>query len=547
MDMPFKLCIIEHIGDEEKENDVTQHFSLRGEEPGTMKLRENSVFDLLFQAPPMSKLYIDELEVYDPSLGQVDAHGFYLQPSEEVYPVCSMENKKPPPFIPGRYLVTMFVEGDWYDAILEIIPRRMSEHQHDRMVEELEAIEKGLAMQEKEKRHFQQQLFQGVLSSKEERQLQHLIQEKSKFLLALRRIIDTPYEEIQKQHVAAPMHRIRRMDEKAYRLTQATPRSHVAYSAQSVFVRDVQENRLLKSLLLQLLQLFQRLRSELDWSTDVLQAVWSRYLLPIRQQVLSFLQTPWVQKVEKPTSLHVPPLFFTGSAYASVYRILTKPLKTSQSVTKTTRKQYKRSDELYELWGYMQLVQMIQRQGYEVVREKTIMTDDKRVWTFQRGEVILRLAHDEEIPRNPEKITREVPYFTLFNNRPDGRLDVWVSGQLYGSVIIDFKYRNSLYIWSESALESNGEVPSTMQQLEAYASNIRTDFSYLQLPSDPLIELRPVSEVWVIYPTKYDTKQRELQKNAYGIRLLDMSPTLDYSYLEQLLQTAIEQIKKRKQ
>lgn len=547
MGMPFKLCIIEKSGEYEQTQDVTEAFVVRGNEPGVMALRENSVFDLFFQAPSSSKLYIDELEAYDPTLGNKDAHGFYLKPSEDIYPVCSMANKKPPPFIPGRYLVTIVVEGEWYDALLEIIPRRVSEHQHDRMVEELEAIEEGLAMQEKEKRHFQHGMFQGVLSSKEEMQLEHLMKEKSRFLLALRRISSAPYEEIQKQHIATPLHRVRRIDEKAYRLTQSTSRRHIAYGAQSAFVRDVQENRLLKSLLRQLLQMFQRLRSEMDWSSEVLQHLWTYYLLPIRQQVLSFLQLPWVQRVEEPTSLHVPPLFFTGSSYATIYRILKKPLLERQIVMRTVRKQYKRSDELYELWGYMKLVQMIQRQGYEVVREKTLMTDDQRIWTFRQEDVVLRLAHDEEIPRSPLQMTKEVPYFTLFNNRPDGRLDVWVSGQLCGSLVIDFKYRNPYYIWSESALESNGEVPSTMQQLEAYSSNIRTDFTRLQLPENPLVEMRPVSEVWVIYPEKYDVERRDTQKNAYDIRLLDMSPTFDYSYLEHLLQTAIEQIKKRKQ
>lgn len=547
MVMPFKLCIIENIGGEDQPRDVTDAFALRGEEPGIMKLRENSIFDLSFQAPPSSKLYIDELEAYDPSLGQFDTHGFYLQPSEKVYAVCSMDNKKPPPFIPGRYLVTIYVESNWYDAILEIIPRRMSEYQHDRMVAELEAIEKGLAMQEKEKRHFQQNVFQGTLSSKEEMQLQRLIEEKSTFLLSLRRIANAPYEEIEKQHVPTPLHRARRMDEKAYRLTEATRRPHIAYSAQSIFIRDVQENRLLKSLLLQLLQLFQRLRRELDWSTEILQTLWSQYLLPIRQQVLHFLQIPWVQKVESPNSLHIPPLFFTGSPYANIYRILSKAPRLDSLVTTTVRKQYKRSDELYELWGYMQLVQMLRRQGYEVVREQTTMTDEKRVWTFQKDEVTLRLAHDEEIPRHPSQMTRSIPYYTLFNNRPDGRLDVWVDGQLCGVLVIDFKYRNPDYIWSDHILETTGEVPSTMQQLEAYASNIRTDFHYLNLPSNPLVEMRPVSEVWVIYPRKYDKKERDIQKNAYGIRLLDMSPALDYSYLETLLQMIIEKIKKRKQ
>ncbi len=546
MGMPFKLTFTQIFGMNESIIEATSHFNIRGEEreKEPIILQENSEFDISFEAPASAKLYVDEIEHYEPTIGSSDEHGFYMSPRDSAYEIYRARKQKPYPFIPGRYIVTVSYDGKWYDASLQVTTRRVLAEQHMQMVEDLEEIEKGLAMQVSEKRQFRA----GILdtpSLKEREHLLYIAKHQKAFENALRSIQYAPYEEVVKQYDFTPIDRVRRFDEKVIRSLIQEGQQNEVLAAKSTITVDVQPNRYVKHFSTQLLRMIRRVHT-----TD---PKLRQTLRPIRHALHQFLQCAWVQRVSPLTVFSVPPFLLSGGAYTTVYRMLRYRRKAYNDVLYGKQLQYKRSDELYELWGFMKLAESFQRIGYSVDQEETVMEEAQRIWALKKESTFIRLVYDEPVPRDPRAMSKKTPYYTLQNNRPDCRIDVWEKEQLCGSLVIDFKYRNPQFIWQESILQTTEEVPSTMMQLEAYASNFRTDFRLLGLEQNRYVEMRPVHEVWVLYPLKATDaemkskeEERMIARNPYGIRLLDMSPSFDHTYLDEMLYNTIEEMKHKR-
>lgn len=138
----------------------------------------------------------------------------------------------------------------------------------------------------------------------------------------------------------------------------------------------------------------------------------------------------------------------------------------SYSVADFYQFQWKRTDKLYELWGFLQFIKALSSLGWEMEEGMSVIREDGRyrlsslesgaVISMKKGEEEIRLTYDGIIPAASADTDRmTAPLYTNNAHRqPDLRMDCY-RGEMYcGSLVVDFKYRDMLFLWND---ENRGE------------------------------------------------------------------------------------------
>lgn len=484
MAMPFKLMLMEKP---KEAVDVTSYFVTEQEATsGAIQLTENTELMMQFTGNE-ARLYADFLTEHTPLTSQ-DAIGVYAIARPQPYVIYAYANKRSYPLIAGDYYLQVVAQGVRYYARLTVQPKRMTKQQFARMRETLLTNARELAMTRSSK----------IVEQEEQAPI---------LLPLLRALSEQPRFEVTKGYGLQPKGQ-GRMDGKAKRLGRQKPYRHLQPSVQTLPNYDIAENRLLK-----------------HWLTQ-----YSLTLAPgtIKQAVQRCLQAPWLQGVAQPRASFLPRVFFSAGLYGAIYQALQQTLPQRVVVEQD---HFRRTDELYELWGFIKLAQLTEGLGYTKIEE--VRTAQKLTYTFMRGSSKIYMVYDELIPRMREQSSVTTPLYTLQNNRPDCRIDLWKANHYAGSLIVDFKYRHRDYIWEDEVLvDSTLPVPATMLQLEAYSRNMRTA---VLSTTTPAVALQPVHEVWALYPLKYEGAIQD-ERNAFMVRLMDLSPCTDTSHISQHLE-----------
>lgn len=478
MAMPFKVVFIE-AG---QEIEATSYFTSTTK---TLKLIENSPLLLRLEGG-LVKLYGDFLTEGLSGVAQ-DAQGLYVTPREEPYELYAFGHGKQYPLIAGDYYIRLVYEEQSYDAKLHVAPKRLTAEQFATMRTVLLANARELALIQ--------------TTTLRERPAS----DKALLPLLQAATLQPPFALTKQYPLQNP--RLARVDGKAKRLRRQKPHAHLQPSVQTVMTYDIAENRLMK-----------------QWLTAyALQQAQGA----TKQAIMRFLQQPWLKNVGVPRDAYIPRSFFSAGVYGAIYQILQQaPVEK----VRIAQDQFKRTAELYELWGFIQLAKITEQLGYHKVEQ--VITADTMAYTFTKGNATIYMVYDEVIPRKRQQSTSKTPLYTLQNNRPDCRIDLWQENNYAGSLVIDFKYRNRESIWEEAVLaDMSKAVPTTMLQLEAYGRNLRTAIT---TTTSPVIQVQPVHEVWALYPLN-GRLPGDYSKNAFNLRLMDFSPAASTSHISKRL------------
>lgn len=510
MAMPFSLQFTESYAPESKQKiDATAFFVKRGEAPKhNIVLKENTEQSFVFSAPEGYRLY-SELITEEAPFVQQDIRGLYVAPRSSPYVIFQFGyTKMGYPLIAGDYILTVSSpQHEVYYAQLSIQPKRLTEGQHQLLVSELERVAPGIATIRSKRTHFNQTNAQANKATNTQQQRQ--------FIQALAMVQRNPRYIIKKHYPLGNAHQAKKFDAHSQRLQLQKP----YHKGQQFYVAskrhyDIAENQLVKL-----------------WLQDLLMTLQKRQeALPLQHKLQHFLAQDWLQVVTKPRSAQLPRSLFSAGPYSTIYQLL----KQQNSQEQQWLQHFKRTDDLYELWGFITIAEHIEKLGFTV--QQANLQEETMYYVLQRGEQHIALYYDKIIARDPQGLTEGNPIYTLQHNRPDCRIDVWQSAKYCGSLIIDFKYRKRQYLWQEAFLHNRARVPETMLQLESYSSAMRT------LPSiaaSPQIAARPVTEVWALYPLKYEDYEQDYTKNLYDVRLMDLSPAMPNEHITQHLAKAI--------
>lgn len=235
----------------------------------------------------------------------------------------------------------------------------------------------------------------------------------------------------------------------------------------------------------------------------------------------------WYREVSYRKALAVPTVMFVDVRYRKLYQIDQALQGDEIPVHTGLGQQWKRTDQLYEIWGWLQVVDVFgerggdgsgRRSSFEIT-SKPVAIDN--MIQYQFGDISLHITYDGTIPSHPEATDKwTVPVYTTgTNNNPDVRMDLFLREFYIGTIMIDMKYRK------------RHALTDSMRQLTSYADNVRSPYIYGKKRWQ---KYRPVHQVLVLYPEKHGGIEVE-ELDGKSISLVPLTPAEDQTVFQETL------------
>lgn len=539
-------------------------------EDGIATVRENVPLAIRFTSTnPELRLSVDGFEFLPNTLYDEEQNEYYLLPQEGDQTLYENGDY---PLIPGYYTISIREGEEACYGKLHVLPTQLSVEEWTELAEEVDAFVSGLAEEfilSKEGASIPGRpavkLPMGVYN-----QLLFLEHNASTIIRTLDDLTRKANYRIEGVHDLLPRHRAKRLDAASIRYQQSHPqRRDRIYAPVKQLTYDVPENRLLKHDLKTLKAILHRARLAGKAMLTVLQEEYQEALhyQGQNESVLSRAEQNYlnwqagearcrqleasVERLEGAAFLEeVDDASLQSSAravldwrYNYLHRI-TKTLEEKDAKIQAAQEyqlQRKRTDKLYELWGFIRVMKSLQELGYTpsdgwIYRPRAQQEKDFVIPMLASGEAILyrsgartiRLVYNEPLPQSADAVDDLHPlYISYQHNRPDARLDLYHAGVYEGSVIIDFKYRRASAMLSRAY----GDVFTQLRDYKEARARIYTETGF-----DLSNSYTPVHSVLVLCPNRDTTPRMPL-----GTQLLEEAPKRE-SKLTSYLQNEIEQI-----
>jgi hypothetical protein len=537
-----------------------------------------------------ARFYMDGLDTLPDRLVEEDKDGgeVFLAPSLSPVVFYEAGRGESYPYIPGIYQVKVFAFGIYYYTWVKIIPKQLSEDQWEFMKAEVEKELHDLAKDFIQKS--KSQTFSRV-STASFRQFMIIEHRFPMIMAAITDLYRKLNYSIKKEYHFVQKEKLRVIDEITIRHRVQHPESkHLIKTPSKQIDYDLPENRYVKqavrtivskleefieSIELFILQL-EREQEELLLSTGIQNEAYKQKTKAIGELKLYitkavkmkgafnlFKTAPWYSVISSVRDTNVPQKMITDVRYRVFYQVLEELKKDSIEIVfdKTYSYQWKRTDRLYEMWGFLQFIKALQHEelGFKPVKgwlydqnaniENIIIPTipSETTITFEKDDMRIKLIYEGKLPSQSEGTNPE--YFPLFtngtNNCPDGRLDFYKGSTYIGSLLFDMKYRPKQSIWDSTLVQSN-QPTKTMKQLVSYAFNCRSLYLFGDSLNEFLREsIRPVREVWAIFPNRHGFSETKFYQD-HGVRLVELTPSLNNFHLVTELKNIITFIIERK-
>lgn len=535
---------------------------------------------------PEIRLYFDAIEVLPERAMKIDENGeSYLIPSSEPLTLFSTTHECYP-LIPGFYSMMIVLGNKKYYSWVKISPKQMLDTQLDIMKNEVEQELQGLAQDILMKKSGIGFAGQAIPQSMLE-QFATMRERFPSVMAALTDLFRKVNYRITKEYVLLPAGRTRNMDGRSLQQRLKNPGSQTKVkSPESTLLYDLPENRFVKkiisnvsqklSVFIEAVECLKRdlvtesskgsLRSEIEKRRTLSELENITENAKKMRGAFHWIKTAaWYDQVNehKASSTSIPHVMQSDSRYRALfqlYRELENEGK-KQKLNQTYAYQWKRTDKLYEIWGFIKFIKLLSSDDHGFTPVKGWVFNDKllngRSLTnslpggttieFIKEDWKLKLVYEELLPTISNATTnQERPLFTRGTNTcPDTRLDVYKKEVYVGSLILDFKYRPVKYIWDQSLFLTN-QPHKTMRQLISYADHLHSPHLFGNKNEEhPLIRfINPVQEVWALFPSRSATSHIGFDKD-HKVRLLEFTPGFDQSHVSNELKKVLDGLMER--
>lgn len=541
-------------------------------------LIENVAFSVRFYSDePTIRLYIDGLDLLPTEEVMRDEKGrVYLPPNEER--VTLFQNHSTHlPWIPGFYLIKVVTQQNEFYTLLQINPKQLTVFQWEQMKQEIEDELKGLT-----KEFIQKTLHSHssqAISFKLLNQFSLIQQKLPAALSSLRDLIQKGCRQIAKKHHLIPAHQIKILDEKSIRYRFKHP--HQEHLLAPVFEvdYDIPENQWIKRIIIdldkrlwQMVQAFEQyhfhLRKEnqalypyhyqsstqmkIEKNEQLLQRI-TTYIQKakrMKKMINGFMQTDWFQQISAISKKNIPSSLILDARYRNLFQIY-RMLKTDNPripIDGNISINWKRTDLLYELWGFITICKTLNKLGFHADNEKFFTQKNEFALkphlqsgtslSFHKKALRAVLTYDEEIPLKSD-LTHCPLYSIGKSKRPDVRLDLYCEQTYIGSLIFECKYRPLNLIWH---LRRHYEIKRQLMDYAYFTKS--TEIFHPSIPLTIRNQIRPVYQVWALYPTPKQTMKTSVNiiNVDEHILLFPVSPGNENHHFVASLQSIIEKI-----
>lgn len=546
---------------------------LTGHFPAALALTENQDIFLRFEAPAGFRFTMDGLDIVTLPGQERESEQTYILPEgkKDILLFAGQDF----PLVPGYYVMTVEGAGRAWYGILEINPRYMEKQSWQKMRDELVEEIKTLSFDfMKRNIHISRQL-EGALGVNTEMLLRfYTIRDESPVVL---NVLDE-LARTANSRLALRMKHVRTLGDRRtephirpqhFHDRAGAPTTPALYTEMTW---DVAENRFAKALLMKLDQNLFTFIKEIDGHVERLEdrqreiARFSRdreYRMGVkalsqfidyrkratllRQSIRRVTLAPWYEETKGEMPETMPMAVFRDPRYSVLYRLyknLENPFS-SLDVSSFYQFQWKRTDKLYEMWGFLRFIKALMAKGWELEDGVEVLKEEGkyRLASLESGTEIrlkrenaeIRLVYDGIVPGNSADTSRDkAPLYTNNSHRqPDLRMDYYKEGLYYGSLVADFKYRDVLFLWQDE-----NRSYSIRKQFNAYR-DMNTRFYRDMTEAASLRDSRPVKEVWAVFPKEIPGRSDA----DYSLRFIPLAPGLPGNEeLPDLLEKYIESI-----
>lgn len=550
-----------------------------------LEIKENIDLWITFTADNKdSRLYMDGLEILPEKLLEIDAleGEVYLPPSDQ--PVVLFENSgNNYPLIPGFYRLVIKHEGQRFFSWIKVIPKQLEEVQWEVMRNEVEKELRGLARDVIVKKTGMDTGLEGLSQIL----LGQFFVIKNRFpsvMTALSDLYRKANYRITKEYVFIPKEKARLIDERTIQHRVSHPENeHMLKTPVSGAVYDIPENRFAKKIIHSICQTLsefvdaielmeikmknsgplggyrtkqekERTLSELNTLSDMARKM---------RGAFQWIRTaPWYESVGDYKSAVPPYVMNSDPRYRALYQLF-RELKNDQIqfvMDKSYSYQWKRTDKLYEIWGFIQFIKALKAEnvGYTPVKGwvysenfdgqklliPTLPSGTEVV--FSKDDIRVHLVYEALLPTQSRLTSEEKPLYTRGTHTcPDGRMDVYKKEAFIGSIIFDFKYRPRQSIWNQNLIYSN-QPNGVMRQLVSYGDNLHSPYLFGEENNLFAGQFSPVQEVWAIYPNRYRSPS-ETEYPDHKLSLVELTPGFDNSHLAERISHAIDKLIQQRQ
>jgi len=541
-----------------------------------------------------ARLYMDTLDYYQHSICKEDDNGnIYIEESFE--PIILYKNYSNNssnfdyyPFVPGIYQIYVACGEEKYYAYIKVHPKQVTDDELGKMREELEDMIENLA----------HMLVNNDSSAKMDKELENkesistqlliLVKYCNKIIPIVNEIKLTPRSKLINKYQLEDNSKARIIDQETvkHRLKQIDVKERLLVPKR-VITRNLPENQILLEIVRYLRQVT---RTAIQYTEQMLPHILydtnrlsggkfprpenerTIYLKQIESLKINrfkmkklynafnlLLQTDWVKEVNGKSSNAVG-LHLDGR-YRFLHQISRELKNTKQTIQLNSDFSYrwKRTDKLYEMWGFIKLLKALQSSTLNFKPIKGWIYDDKEIFTswqvplLEEGTTItlkgtedktINLVYDKPISYDRKTTTFDDPLYSRFpNNRPDTRIDFYENDIYEASFIIDFKYRPATAIGNLGLSDYHSDWKAYKQLLHysKFDSEFVSKSKDYVVPDKISRNKTPIAGVWVVFPNSINNNKnnKEIIKNDW-LTKVPYSPGEDSVKIENLIYDALK-------
>src|SRR5699024_3106326 len=270
---------------------------------------------------------------------------------------------------------------------------------------------------------------------------------------------------------------------------------------------------------------------------------------------LSFPNVKWTQYVKDIPFIDKPRKLVRNAQYNEIYKLyleIKKQKEIEVDPLKNYRYFWKESSKLYEIWGFIKLIEGIKKSKFGLtpmsgwIYEHTLndevlpFLDPNTRVVFENNDALKIILYYDSYILSREKSTIDNPVYTIQSHRrPDFRIDVYVNNLYYRTIIGDFKYRSYRSLETVGKFMNDRARSTVYKQLLDYS---RIQSSFIKSKRKKNRGDGSAYETWVFYPSKINVAGSHGWDEETNIRRIELSPGKDYNFLMELLDETIEEI-----
>lgn len=567
--MPTRVKIQQKSGKETRFVDLI-HWDLNDESDHVYDIKENTNFLLDIHIENGDKVYLEGLEqinlntdYFHDKVSYNDVlNRWYIKKDCKInfYDISDSENG----YVPGYYLMSLYKvdsQTSFY-AWIHITPKFEDSNEYNEMVDDLERKVKGLSQTYIRGKH-------GVKVINDEdtdnRRIDMLVKNFDNFQESMFRIKNNPRSEIGTEYRWSSKNDVG-MDYRSTIKMSTNPRKNKRYLKRHVINYNTRGNIFLKHCLLEIRDIANDLYSKFHENINERAQILKTYIALIDDLTMR----SWLNEVSN-SYLENTQVGSTLMNYS--YNFIMKlnselhDIKTIRNAKKDNFAYYKKSSQqLYELWGFIQVIDGFERLKYKYKDglnnslnkydslPKSIKNGFKEGTSivFEKTEeykghlipITAKIIYNKAIPKKRRK---KLHIWTDGkHNKPDIRIDFFNQSHTYiGSAVIDTKYRK------RSSFMSSEISHGSWEQLNEYAHNIRTDDIYdsNEFDEDKVqfmqivqkMEQAGVRKVGAMYPDDEHNEYGKFKENISITKIIE-KPGENLENIDKFLEDSIKDI-----